>query len=85
MPGIVLAPLRPPGTTVHLTATPSDGSSFTGWSGGGCSGTGPCAVPMNGDQDVTATFTANTPAAVLHPPPPTGGGGQTAAAEEAVR
>ena len=52
-----------PGATVNLTATPSDGSSFTGWSGGGCSGTGSCVVHMNGDQDVTATFTANPPAA----------------------
>jgi hypothetical protein len=43
--------------TVTLTATPASGSTFTGWSGGGCSGTAPCAVNMNAAQSVTATFT----------------------------
>jgi hypothetical protein len=46
------------GTSVTLTATPSTGSTFAGWSGGGCSGTAPCAVAMSGNQSVTATFTA---------------------------
>jgi hypothetical protein len=46
----------PYGTTVTLTAAPSSGSTFTGWSGGGCSGTGSCAVTMNGSASVTATF-----------------------------
>src|SRR3989344_2652653 len=32
------------GTSVTLTATISAGSTFTGWSGAGCSGTGTCAV-----------------------------------------
>jgi hypothetical protein len=41
---------------VTLTANPALGSAFTGWSGGGCSGTGTCQVPMNGDTTVTATF-----------------------------
>jgi hypothetical protein len=45
------------GTVVTLTATPSVGSIFTGWSGGGCSGTGTCVVTMNAAQSVTATFT----------------------------
>ena len=44
------------GTIVTLTATPVTGSAFTGWSGGGCSGTGPCIVTVNGNTSVTATF-----------------------------
>lgn len=47
------------GATVTLTATPGSGSSFAGWSGGGCSGTGACTVTMNAAQAVTATFTSN--------------------------
>jgi trimeric autotransporter adhesin len=35
------------GTVVELTATPGKGSSFGGWSGAGCSGTGTCTVPMS--------------------------------------
>lgn len=46
----------PQGTVVHLTATPAAGSTFTGWSGGGCSGTGVCTVTMSADQALTATF-----------------------------
>jgi hypothetical protein len=46
----------PQGTVVHLTATPAAGSSFAGWAGGGCSGTGTCTVTMAADQTVTATF-----------------------------
>src|SRR5947209_18077441 len=44
------------GTMVTLTASPASGSSFSGWSGGGCSGTGACTVTMSADQSVTATF-----------------------------
>lgn len=44
------------GTTLTLTATPSAGSIFTGWSGGGCGGTGTCTVVMNNDATVYATF-----------------------------
>jgi hypothetical protein len=47
----------PSGTLVTLTATPSGGSTFTGWSGGACSGTaGTCAVTVGADTTVNATF-----------------------------
>lgn len=45
------------GASLTLTATPSAGSRFSGWSGGGCSGTDSC--PMNdvvSDRAVTASF-----------------------------
>jgi hypothetical protein len=45
------------GTQVTLTAAAASGSTFTGWSGGGCSGTGTCHVQLSSDQHVTATFT----------------------------
>jgi alpha-tubulin suppressor-like RCC1 family protein len=44
------------GTVVTLSAAPSAGSSFTGWSGSSCSGIGPCAVTLDADASVTATF-----------------------------
>jgi len=48
-------------TLVTLIATPKSDSAFGGWSGGGCTGTGPCAVTMSSDQTVTATFTVTAP------------------------
>ena len=54
------------GTSVTLTAAATTGSTFAGWSGGGCSGTGTCAVTMSSDQAVTATFTITpTPSRTL--------------------
>jgi List-Bact-rpt repeat protein len=44
------------GSIVVLTAAPPAGSTFTGWSGAGCSGNGSCTVVMNADQTVTASF-----------------------------
>jgi hypothetical protein len=44
------------GTAVTLTAHPGLGSFFVGWSGGGCSGTGTCTVPMGANKSVTAQF-----------------------------
>ena len=47
----------PPGTVRTLTATAAAGSSFAGWTGGGCSGTGTCTVTA--PASVTATFNTN--------------------------
>lgn len=44
------------GTQVTLTATPDDGWQFTGWTGGGCTGTADCQVTMTADIQVAATF-----------------------------
>ena len=44
------------GTQVTLTVAVNPGFFFTGWSGGGCSGTGTCVVRMNSAQYVTANF-----------------------------
>jgi hypothetical protein len=72
----------PEGTEITLTATAAQGSTFSGWSGGGCSGTGACEVTIDEDTTVTATFTADpTPPAptcqtdpsLCPPPPPTEG------------
>jgi Divergent InlB B-repeat domain len=49
------------GTQVTLTATAAGGSTFAGWSGGGCSGTGTCVVTLNSDQTITATFATIPP------------------------
>ena len=43
------------GSVVVLTATPANGSTFAGWSGG-CTGTGGCSVTMDQARSVTATF-----------------------------
>ena len=53
------------GTRVSLTATVASGSTFTGWSGAGCSGTGSCEVTMSESRSVTATFAANRPKLTL--------------------
>jgi hypothetical protein len=46
-------------TSVTLTATPTNGSVFAGWSGD-CSGTGPCATTMDAARSVVATFVPPT-------------------------
>ncbi|MFO0597668.1 MAG: hypothetical protein U0228_20345 [Myxococcaceae bacterium] len=50
------------GTTITLTAAADGSSLFTGWSGGGCTGTGSCVVSLSSATTVTATF---QPAATL--------------------
>lgn len=49
------------GTMVTLTATADAGSLFTGWLGGGCSGTGECVVSMGDFTTVQAMFTNQFP------------------------
>jgi PKD repeat protein len=43
-------------TQVVLSASADPGSTFTGWSGGGCSGTGTCNVTVDSSFSVTAAF-----------------------------
>jgi len=43
-------------TEVTLTAEAAGGSTFTAWSGEGCSGTGTCVVTMSQARAVTANF-----------------------------
>jgi subtilisin family serine protease len=62
-------------TTVTLTATVDGGSTFTGWSGSGCTGTGSCVV--NTAASVTATF--DGPPDNVSTPASAGGGGCTIA------
>jgi hypothetical protein len=50
----------PAGSTVQLTATPSTGFIFAGWSGSLCSGNGTCSVILSAATSVTANF-VNSP------------------------
>jgi hypothetical protein len=56
------------GTAVTLSAQAASGSKFTGWSGAGCSGTGPCHVTVAATTTVTATFTKAAPPPGTKPP-----------------
>jgi hypothetical protein len=56
------------GTVVTLTATPGPGFMFSGWSGGGCAGTGTCVVTLNSTTSVTATFSVIVPVFVTGQP-----------------
>jgi hypothetical protein len=48
------------GESVSLHAEPAPGSSFVGWSGGGCTGVAPCEIVLNTDASVVASFTSAT-------------------------
>lgn len=45
------------GTTVTLSAVANSNSTFTGWSGAGCTGTANCVVTMDAAKSVDAIFT----------------------------
>ncbi len=46
-----------PGTTVTLTATADPGWTFSGWSGDASGSSNPLPVTIDGNKDITATFT----------------------------
>jgi hypothetical protein len=48
------------GKLVTLTVSANSGYTFTGWSGGGCSGIGTCTVTMNAATSVTANYATTT-------------------------
>jgi hypothetical protein len=54
------------GKEVTLTASPAAGSTFTGWSGAGCSGTASCKVTMSEAKSVAAEFTEEESAPAFH-------------------
>lgn len=56
------------GTFVTLTALPSSGSSFSGWSGA-CTGVGICTIQISAAVSAAAAFVSNPPS-----PPPAGAG-----------
>jgi Divergent InlB B-repeat domain len=64
---------------VTLTASPAAGSTFEGWSGAGCSGTGTCQITVDSDEEVTATFGGGVGA------PPINIGGRTGRRAAAMR
>src|SRR5213076_1896983 len=49
-----------PGSIVNLTATPSPGQTFTGWSGCTSAAGTSCSVTMSSAKGVTATFSGGT-------------------------
>ncbi len=55
------------GAVVTLTAIPDAGSTFAGWTGGGCSGTGDCTITMTADKTTQASFNlcANQPVRIM--------------------
>ena len=54
--GLACAPTYPEGTKVTLAAAAASGSTFSGWSGSGCSGTAPCTVTIDAATTVSANF-----------------------------
>jgi hypothetical protein len=55
----------PNATSVTLTATAAPDSTFAGWSGAGCSGTGTCTILVSGTALVTAVFRSNVSGAAV--------------------
>jgi len=61
------------GSSLTLNASAAAGSTFTGWTGGGCSGTGSCSVTLSAATTVTANFDQTTTSTPTPPPPTTSG------------
>jgi len=79
--GTTCAPSYSEGTKVTLQATPASGSTFSGWSGEGCSGIGSCVVTIEEKAAaVTATFTVNSKPTEPGPEEPNGSKDGTATA-----
>lgn len=70
------------GSVVTLTATPTVGSTFTGWAGA-CSGVGPCTVNLNAPRNVVANF--GTGAQVLYLSKAGGGAGSVFSAPSGLQ
>ncbi|MDO8620440.1 MAG: LamG-like jellyroll fold domain-containing protein, partial [bacterium] len=54
--GTCVSSSLPSGTSVTLPATPSTGSTFSGWVSGGCAGSAPCTRALTGNTSVNAIF-----------------------------
>src|SRR4029078_5863576 len=61
-------------TAVTLSASAAPGSTFAGWSGEGCSGTGTCQVTMTQTRNVTAQFNTAQCAYSISPASASGAG-----------
>jgi hypothetical protein len=59
-PGVNCSALFAPGANVTLHAAPDADSTFSNWSGGGCSGSGDCSLTMNASHTTNAVFTLVT-------------------------
>ena len=47
------------GTAIMLTAHPNSGSTFTGWGGEICEGTGTCSFTITANESATANFSSS--------------------------
>ncbi len=56
------------GSTVSLAAAADANSTFSGWSGGGCSGIGGCSFSITADTTVTGSFAGAYKAKILNLP-----------------
>ena len=56
-----------PGSIATLVATPAAGSSFAGWSGGPCAGTGTCSLTMNANTTINAQFNLSSGGRTITP------------------
>jgi virginiamycin B lyase len=63
------------GFPITLTASAAANSVFSGWSGGGCSGTAPCTLTLGSNTTVTATFASTLPSFMLSVAPAGTGSG----------